>query len=228
VLAVVGFFSLAAFLLWLVRYWSTGTFELFGENWPLEPVKYWRRLWWASFTALAFGVPLAVYARWILGVKLRDLGFSTATFVRHLPIYLTFIAVVLPLVVLVSFDEGFRKTYPMAPHVTDSWPRLLGWELVYAVQFFGVEAFFRGYLIFGAARTVGIWGAVISLVPYVMIHFSKPAPEAVASIIAGVALGWAALKSRSIWPGLLVHVTVAWSMDLLALWQKGSFERLFG
>ena len=42
---------------------------------------------------------------------------------------------------------------------------------------------------------------------------------AMAIILAGVVLGTLALKTRSIWSGFLIHVTVAVSMDLAALLQ---------
>jgi membrane protease YdiL (CAAX protease family) len=54
-----------------------------------------------------------------------------------------------------------------------------------------------------------------------MIHFGKPFPETLAAIIAGIVLGTISLKSRSIWMGVAIHYTVALSMDIAALWQKG-------
>ena len=57
------------------------------------------------------------------------------------------------------------------------------------------------------------------VVPYCMIHFGKPWAEALAAILAGVVLGTLSLKTRSIWSGFLIHVTVAVSMDLAALLQ---------
>jgi membrane protease YdiL (CAAX protease family) len=50
----------------------------------------------------------------------------------------------------------------------------------YALQFVGVEAFFRGYLTFGLAPRFGWLAVPIMTVPYTMIHFAKPMPEAVA------------------------------------------------
>ncbi len=59
------------------------------------------------------------------------------------------------------------------------------------------------------------------MVPYCMIHFGKPWPETVAAIVAGLALGTLALRYRSIWAGFLVHVSVAVSMDVASLIQRG-------
>ena len=62
--------------------------------------------------------------------------------------------------------------------------------------------------------------------PYMMIHFSKPALECLGSIIAGVALGVVSLRTGAIYAGMLVHISVAWTMDLIALWHKGVLEKL--
>ncbi len=55
-------------------------------------------------------------------------------------------------------------------------------------------------------------------IPYCMIHFGKPMPEALGAIGAGVVLGLLSLKTRSIWLGAAIHIGVAWTMDALAIW----------
>jgi membrane protease YdiL (CAAX protease family) len=61
------------------------------------------------------------------------------------------------------------------------------------------------------------------MVPYCMIHFTKPLPECCASIVAGLALGFMSLKTRSIWLGAALHISVALSMDFTSLWRQGYF-----
>jgi membrane protease YdiL (CAAX protease family) len=58
-------------------------------------------------------------------------------------------------------------------------------------------------------------------VPYTMIHFQKPMAETFAAIFAGLFLGWLSFKNGNIWMGLVLHCTVAFSMDILALYHKG-------
>src|SRR5204862_1734080 len=80
-------------------------------------------------------------------------------------------------------------------------------------------------------------GAIFSMVvPYCMIHFGKPYLEVCSAIIAGVVLGSLSIQTRSIWAGVLVHVTVAILNDVLALDRKnqlpvelfrGSSHKLF-
>jgi membrane protease YdiL (CAAX protease family) len=52
-----------------------------------------------------------------------------------------------------------------------------------------------------------------------MVHFGKPLPEVLGAVVAGLVLGAMALRTRSIWGGVAVHLGVAWTMDLLALWR---------
>ena len=56
-----------------------------------------------------------------------------------------------------------------------------------------------------------------------MIHFGKPISETAGAIIAGIVLGFLSLNTNSILLGILVHVTVALTMDICALWRSGLF-----
>jgi membrane protease YdiL (CAAX protease family) len=59
------------------------------------------------------------------------------------------------------------------------------------------------------------------IVPYNMIHYGKPMPEALVAIVGGLVLGSLSLKTRSIWWGAALHCAIAATMDLLALWHAG-------
>ena len=59
------------------------------------------------------------------------------------------------------------------------------------------------------------------MVPYVMIHFVKPAPEAAAAIVGGLVMGYLALRTGSIVWGIALHVSVAALMDVSSLWHRG-------
>jgi hypothetical protein len=54
-----------------------------------------------------------------------------------------------------------------------------------------------------------------------MIHFVKPAPEALASIVGGLVMGYLALRTGSIVWGVALHVSVAALMDVSSLWHRG-------
>ncbi len=56
-------------------------------------------------------------------------------------------------------------------------------------------------------------------VPYCMIHFGKTFGETLGAIVFGIMLGTLALRTRSIWGGVLIHLGVAISMDLFTVGQ---------
>ncbi|MBK8009899.1 MAG: CPBP family intramembrane metalloprotease [Deltaproteobacteria bacterium] len=98
--------------------------------------------------------------------------------------------------------------------------RLIAYEVLYAVYFIGWEYFFRGHLTFGLFDRLGANGVLVGTIPFALMHVGKPFPEALGSIVAGVALGLFALRARSFWYGFVLHVAIAWSMDFWALQSK--------
>ena len=89
-------------------------------------------------------------------------------------------------------------------------------------MFFALEFFFRGFMVHGLKYRMGIGAVVAMVIPYCMIHFSKPLPEALAAIVAGTVLGVLALRTRTIWGGVAIHCAVAVSMDWASLIQRGA------
>jgi membrane protease YdiL (CAAX protease family) len=69
-------------------------------------------------------------------------------------------------------------------------------------------------------RAMGAGAIFVMAVPYCMIHFGKPYLEANGAIVAGVVLGSLAMRTRSIYAGFMVHITVAFCMDFLALYKR--------
>ncbi len=97
---------------------------------------------------------------------------------------------------------------------------VLAYELSYAVGFISTEYFFRGFLVLGMMRFLGRDALLPMAAAYAMLHFGKPALEAFSSIFGGYVLGILALEHRSIWGGVLLHVGLAWMMEL-AGWLAG-------
>ncbi len=85
------------------------------------------------------------------------------------------------------------------------------------MQFFALEVFFRGFMLHALKRPMGAYAIFAMIVPYCMIHYHKPIAEVLGAVAAGTVLGTLSLHTGSIWCGVLIHVSVAWSMDSLAL-----------
>jgi membrane protease YdiL (CAAX protease family) len=224
------FVASAVFLTLMEYYGGRGTFEkLFpAASRDVRHVELTRLAFWAVARMIGYGVLPALLVLLLPGERLADYGLRFKGFSKHLWIYVVLYLAVLPLIVFVSFHSEFQTYYPFLKHTRYSewtWRALLQWWLLYAGQFVALEFFFRGFLLQSLRRQLGVYAIFAAVVPYCMIHYGKPFLEANAAIIAGIFLGTLALRTRSIWCGCLVHISVAISMDVGALLQKGDLPK---
>jgi hypothetical protein len=180
-----------------------------------------------TFMTFCYAVVPGLYVKFVLKERLRDFGLTLRGTLRHVPIYLALFLFVMPFVGAASTTSGFLEHYPKYKFIGASWTHLVVYEGFYAMQFFGLEFFFRGFALFYFARYLGIYAVFMMVLPYTLIHHMKPFPEAMGAIITGTVLGTLALRTRSIVGGFFIHVAIAWSMDLLAAAQRGLLAPLF-
>ncbi len=173
--------------------------------------------WWSGWRVLGYVIIPCIAIACLPGVRIRDFHVTLRGFVGHLWIYLLMFALILPAVIEASMTSTFRHTYPFYRMANRSAFDLWSWEALYAAQFVSLEFFFRGFLLEGLRRTLGSNAIFVMIVPYCMIHYGKPLPETLGAIGAGVILGTLAMRTRSIWGGVLIHIGVAITMDMLAL-----------
>lgn len=210
---------------------ATLALELWGLVSPAqaEALRAYDRLWpvcmWVVGCVFCYLLVPAGVVRVVFGLPLADFYLAPRDYWRHLPIYgLLFLPVGLLIFVFAGSPE-FAAQYPFYKD-QQGWADLLLWEAAYGVQFFALEFFFRGFMLRGLAAELGSMAVLTMMIPYCMIHFGKPLPECLGSIIAGMVLGVLAMDTRSIWGGITIHVAVAWGMDFAALAQKGVLERM--
>ena len=184
------------------------------EQWDL-----WARVWWAGIRVLAYVVIPCATVLLMPGERLRDYYLSAQGLRGHLWIYAVLCVLVVPFIAFAASRPEFLATYPFYRYANQSLLHFIVWELLYALQFIALEFFFRGYMLKGLSGRFGSGAIFVMLVPYCMIHFSKPMPEALGSIVAGVVLGTLAMRTRSMWGGAAIHVAVALTMDGLAVAQ---------
>lgn len=180
--------------------------------------------WWVCIVTLFYFVLPAAVIRFSWRERLSDYGLNFRIERDFAKLLAAAVALMLPLVYMMSLTEGFAAKYPFL-HIYSNEPylgrTLLVWELIYFVQFFGLEFFFRGFLVHSLKPSLGLYSIFAMTVPYCMIHFGKPPAETMAAIVAGVFLGWLSYNNGNIWLGLVLHCAVAFSMDIFALYTKG-------
>ncbi|MFM7709383.1 MAG: type II CAAX prenyl endopeptidase Rce1 family protein [Ferruginibacter sp.] len=187
---------------------------------------YWSRLiqllHWSFVSISGYVIIPWLVIRFILKEKVIHFGLITGIQKEEVRVYGLTLLVMIPLVFLVSHMSSFQSRYPFYQSVDGiADQRLWIWECAYLLQFFALEFFFRGFVVHGIKHRFGILSVFVMMIPYCMIHFGKPFPETIAAILAGIFLGLVSLRTNSIWLGVLLHCSVAITMDLLALWQKG-------
>ena len=183
----------------------------------------YRLLYWAFIVIFFYLVPPFLLIKFVFREKLPTYGLSFRNAFKDHTVYLVMLCVMIPLVLFFSRTESFQARYPFydMSQGESFYPNLFIWEITYFIQFFALEFFFRGFMLHGTKQRFGFYSVFVMTIPYCMIHFGKPLPETLAAIIAGIVLGTLSLKSRSIWLGVAIHYSVAITMDLCSLWQKG-------
>lgn len=184
-----------------------------------------RLAYWICIVVIFYLVIPILIIKLVFREKLGDYGLRFGNLKKDYPVYLVMLVIMIPLVYWMSTTRSFQLRYPFynLKHDEGLYPYFWMWEVMYFVQFIGVEFFFRGFMLHGSRRQLGFYSIFFMVIPYCMIHFGKPMAETFAAIIAGIALGILSLKSRSIIPGILIHYSVAIAMDFAALYQKGYF-----
>ncbi len=199
---------------WQVDFWALIDME---RSHPFSGMfAYW--YWGIASTFLRIVIPLGVII-WIFKESPRDYGFRIWE-KGHAWIYLFAYLFMLPILIGMSFSPKFQKKYPFYDQAGDSVLHFVLYEIPYGIQFFSLEAFFRGFFIFALFKRFGYYGVAFMTIPYCMIHFGKPISETLGAIVAGLVLGYLALKSKSWLPGALLHWGVGITMDLACIIQR--------
>ncbi|WP_128545515.1 CPBP family intramembrane glutamic endopeptidase [Larkinella soli] len=145
---------------------------------------------------------------------------------KGLRIYFILLLCMAPLITYASFQPSFLETYPTYRDTeadeffnVPTWVTAVIYELAYGWDFVPTELMFRGFLVIGMSRILGRGAVLPMVVTYAFIHFGKPPGETISSIFGGYILGVIALRTRSIWGGIIIHLGVAWLMELAAFIQ---------
>lgn len=186
---------------------------------------------WDRYTQIILQLPLKLLllycvlytcrkAGWLEGNNLaQSVGLTTYN-VNARPYFLLLVLLV-PLIALASTQPDFLAVYPKVKNLSfldkyahPSWPWKLLYEISYGLDFLGIELFFRGLLVVGLVRYAGESVILPMAAFYCTIHFGKPLGECISSFFGGLILGVLAARTRNILGGLIVHLGLAWLMEL--------------
>lgn len=186
--------------------------------------------YWVIVTQLPAKLAVFLFILWILwrvgwladpsgdgfraAVGLKTTGFRPGP-------YFGLLLLVVPLVALASTQPDFLRIYPKVKNIAfmrdypgPLWLRQAGYELAYGLDFLSIELFFRGLLVIGLVRYAGEQSILPMAAWYCTIHFGKPMGECITSFVGGMMLGVLAYRTRTVLGGLIVHLGLAWLMEV--------------
>lgn len=183
----------------------------------LEPP--WRGLfawgWWFGMQGfLGFVVPWILLRR-VFRQSRDDAGLGLGDWRFAVRVALLY----LPLVVIgtwfLSDGDAFQAQYPHFQAAKHDWSLFLLYEAFFLAYWIGWEYLWRGFVLFGTRHTLGLYAIFVQAMPFAILHYNKPTPEALLSIVGAVALGALVWRARSFWIAVPIHAA---QMMILDLW----------
>ncbi len=167
-----------------------------------------------------FIIPLIIIKK-LFDKKIVGL-YGLASNPKHISGYLLLFSFLLPFLVFVSFTPDFLNAYPQyrpwqyeAIFGWPTWVSTLIFEVSYSMDFVMTELIFRGALVIGLISILGRNAVLPMVAMYAAIHFGKPLGETISSVAGGYILGALAYQTRHIWGGVIVHICVALTMEIM-------------
>ncbi len=140
--------------------------------------------------------------------------------------YALLVALIIPITALTALNSEFNSFYPVykrcggyafaAFHQIPEWVSVITCEFFYLTDFLNTELLFRGFLVIGVSKYLGKDSILPMVAAYAVLHFGKPLGETISSVFGGYLLGVLAYYSKNIWGGVILHITLAGSMEFFA------------
>lgn len=198
---------------------STFHHSIVNNFWSGDDAIFWSAcIGWVLRAAITL---LLIYFAW----RFIDKGgmplYGTAALKSPKPYFIMMLCMI-PLLAWAATRHDFLQMYPRAKMLyplalENKTLHFIIFELSYGFDFISIEFFFRGFLILAFIRFFGKDTIIPAACFYCTIHFGKPWPEAVSSFFGGTLLAIVSYHSRSIWGGLIVHLGIAWLMEVAGL-----------
>jgi len=163
---------------------------------------------------LGFLVPIVVL-RYAFKQRWHEMGLGLGDWKLASTLALLYIPLVVVGTWVLSDTAAFQTKYPHFSAAASNWRLFFIYESLFLFYWIGWEYLWRGFVLFGTARTFGHYAIFIQMVPFAVLHISKPLPEAMLSILGGVALGALVWRCRSFWIAVPIHAA---QMMILDFW----------
>lgn len=195
------------------QFFRSNLFEQYQFHPQVYLIEY---LYWFIGDFITFFILPVIIIRFFFKERLSSYGLQIGDYKVGLKITLIFILIMLPLVWFASSTDSFAKVYPHLNSARDSWNVFIIYEIGLLIYMLAWEFIWRGYMLFGLYEKFGFYSIFIQMIPFAILHNGKPLLETFGSILAGLALGVLALRTKSIFYCVIAHMSVMFSIDLIS------------
>lgn len=173
-----------------------------------------------SFAILFFLIPLLLAIKYKKSKQLLKM-FNLKGLKKNIVwITASILFIVIPIAFIVSHNSGVRLEYPL-PQSLNQNQQLLPVYFFTLLFFYYLpwEFFFRGFLLFGLKDRYGATEAIlIQTISSCLVHINKPAGETLGAIPFGILFGIIALKTKSLWPVIILHAALGIFTDMFIIY----------
>jgi len=194
------------------RFFRINIFPAYQDSPDIFLIEY---LYWFIGDFFTYFILSIVVIKFILKEKLTDYGLTFGDYKTGIRFTLIFLVVMLPLVWFASSSSDFVAKYPHLLSARSNWSEFLIYESGMLIYMFSWEFIWRGFMLFGLKEKFGYYAVLMQMVPFVILHNGKPAPETFSAIIGGIAVGILALRTNSFIYGVIIHMGIMLSIDFI-------------
>ncbi len=171
-----------------------------------------RKLWGAL---LLLGLGPALIIKFVFKESLIDYSLAPRSWKVLLHLSLCFIPIFLVVGWCSGYTRAYYSVYPFNPFAGVSWGALITHSVFYFFLYYlPWEFMFRGFMLLGLSRTLGVGPAVlIQVLASSMLHYGHPLPETLGCIGGGLLWAFFVLRTRSIWAGWWQHALLGIALD---------------
>jgi CAAX protease family protein len=171
--------------------------------------------WFVMQGTLGFVLPVLILkfgfsqTREQMGLGLGDWKFAGTIAALYVPVVLIGTWVL-------SDGPAFQQNYPHLQEAANSWQTFFVYESLFLFYWIGWEYLWRGFVLFGTRKSLGFYAIFVQALPFAVLHYAKPLPEALLSVVGGIVLGALVWRTGSFWIAVPIHWIQMFSLDLFS------------
>ncbi|MGE5440177.1 MAG: lysostaphin resistance A-like protein [Bacteroidota bacterium] len=172
--------------------------------------------WFLGDFGLLFLIP-AFIIKFFFKEKLSQYGLRKGDYAFGLKASGFALVLMLVIVWFISALPSFSASYPTLSSARDDWNMFFLFEAALLLYMLAWEFIWRGFMLFGLEEKFNYYTVLVQMLPFVILHNGKPVLETFGAILGALMLGVLALRTRSLYYGIIIHFSTLFSIDVISI-----------